>query len=283
MINGDIDINLKPSFTYSLQDASDSCLDPCCSTSNPCLNNGRCEATCMKNNKRFECRCPDGIQGSLCEKLPRSCAAYVNASHGVANKTVYETITDIPYTVFCLFTPSDTRTLVMSFTRDNYGYMKPHPFKNDAPMSKDVPNWSLYRLSVRRMRAVRDDSSQWYFTCNYDTESWQLQDSMHGSFAESNIMTYDSSTTGNICRKVKYVNIRGHECHNCEIGMTQETGVMFHVKNNQVNCGGDLSGVSSMSCSSGTPVMYFGYYSCRNLNFRCTKTGQSTTQLWFSD
>ena len=208
----------------------------------------------MKNSYRFECRCPQGIQGSLCEKLPRSCAAYVNATHGVANKTVYETITDEPYTVFCMFTPTNTRTLVMSFKRDNAGYLRPHSLKDNAPFNTDAPNWQLYRLSLRRMRAVRDDSKEWHFTCNYDTESWQLRDSMHGSFADTNILSYDLAKAGTDCRKVKYVNIRGNQCHDCHVGMTQEAGAVLHVKSTQANCGG-LSGVTTGFCS-GTPVTF---------------------------
>lgn len=236
----------------------------------------------MKNGYRFECRCPEGIQGSLCEKLPRSCAAYVNATHGVANKTVYETITDKPYTVFCMFTPTNTRTLVMSFKRDNAGYLRPHSLNDDAPFNTDAPNWQLYRLSLRRMRAVRDDSNEWHFTCNYDTESWQLRDSMHGTFADTNILLHDLAKASTDCRKVKFVNIRGKECHDCLVGMTQEAGVVLHVKSTQANCGGHLSGVTEGVCR-GTPVTFFGDYSCRFLDFKCSALGTSTTQLWFSD
>ena len=241
----------------------------------------------MKNGHRFTCQdCPKGMRGNRCEILARTCASYANfpdRPNGYAVKTIYAR-DDTPYKVFCFFTPTEIRTLVMSYSISNAPTMRSHSLKDNVPFNEDSPNWALYRLSKTRMNDIKTPSSQWYYTCNFDSESWQSRDSLQVSFDKNNILNYDISTAGNECRRVTYVNIKGHECNDCLVGMTQTTEEIFRIDNDQVHCGGELSGVSVKSCStSGITASYFGYYKCYEMNFRCTATSSSTTQLWFSN
>ncbi|XP_028513693.1 protein jagged-1b isoform X2 [Exaiptasia diaphana] len=39
----------------------------CCSTSQPCENNGQCFSTCEPLGRRYRCKCPYGTKGERCQ------------------------------------------------------------------------------------------------------------------------------------------------------------------------------------------------------------------------
>ena len=270
---------------FRMQDPSGSCLDRCCSTSNPCLNNGTCQATCMKNGHRFTCHnCADGFDGNRCENPPRSCAAFSNPPNlGEHYKIIYAP-DNTPYQVICFFTSTNVQTLVMSFTRINSPHMTSHSLAQDNPVNENNPNWVDYRLSLARMKSIRDSSYQWFYTCQFDVRSWSWDNYLQSEFEQTDPLTYDSSTTESDCRLVSSVNVRGKSCssQNCKVGMTQTTGTILRVDNSNVNCGG--LGVGMYTCSAnGVPVTYFGDYTCYISTHKCSQNNQATTQLWFSN
>lgn len=260
-------------------------MDACCSTSQPCLHDGKCQATCMNNDHRFKCRnCRDGFGGNRCEKVPRSCAAYSNSPNrkiGRDDKIIYAP-DNTPYTTVCFFTETKARTLVMSFNRKFSVEMGSHSLAQDNPVSKDNFRWTKYRQSLARMRSIRDNSTQWFYTCNFHiSDTWSYEDSLQSKFSQTDPLTYDSSTVDDQCRPVALVKIRGKLCTSCRVGMTQTTGSILHVANNNVNCGG--LDVAANTCAGGVPVKYFGDYTCYSTSFTCSINGAGTTQLWFSD
>ena len=125
---------------------SSSCHDHCCSTSQPCLHGGRCEATCMQNNRRFRCSCGEEIAGDRCENIPRSCAFYFNSADRTKGlRTVYAP-DNTTYHVYCYFNVNSMATLAMSYSVENQPKFGGQPFSNDYPVNEDSMNWQNYRL-----------------------------------------------------------------------------------------------------------------------------------------
>ena len=161
------------------------CMDPCCSTSEPCLNGARCQASCMENGRRFQCICPEGQGGDRCENVPRNCAFYANSSNPAPGLYLIYTPDNIPYRVFCHFDQWSAMTLAMSYSKDNSADFLGKPLTGDYPMSEDSHNWEKYRLSLSRMSALRDTAQEWKITCSY-----QLQGMMDNDYLKVCVYVY---------------------------------------------------------------------------------------------
>ena len=81
------------------------------------------------------------------------------------------------------------------------------PFKYNSPQNEDNLNWDLYRLSLARMRFLQGQSTHWRATCSYPINGIDFRDYLRGNFKDFNIIDYVGSGT---CKKVEYINIRGH-------------------------------------------------------------------------
>ena len=82
-----------------------------------------------------------------------------------------------------------------------------NPFKYNAPQNEDALNWDLYRPCLARMRFLQTHSTQWRATCSYPTHGIDFRDYRHGNFKDFNIFDFVGERQ---CKKVEYVNIRGH-------------------------------------------------------------------------
>ena len=82
-----------------------------------------------------------------------------------------------------------------------------NPFKYNAPQNEDTLNWDLYRPCLARMRFLQTHSTQWRATCSYPTHGIDFRDYRHGNFKDFNIFDFVGERQ---CKKVEYVNIRGH-------------------------------------------------------------------------
>ena len=102
----------------------------CCLTSQPCLNGGTCQPVLPPTSeKRFNCACPDGYQGELCQYLMiKSCRGYVNRSRIPGNYTIIDN-QNKTLLVFCDFdkTTSMTWTLVQSYELSKTSYFGTKP------------------------------------------------------------------------------------------------------------------------------------------------------------
>ena len=138
---------LKINSCPSLLQQSSGCRDQCCSTSEPCLNGARCQASCMENGQRFQCiGCPEGKRGDRCENVARNCAFYEkSANERVALRVIYAA-DNTPYRTFCYFGNFTHWTLGFSFSVENQHLFKGQPLSNDYPILEDSPNWQKFRL-----------------------------------------------------------------------------------------------------------------------------------------
>ena len=76
------------------------------------------------------------------------------------------------------------------------------------PANENSPNWFLYRLTVDRMKSLRDVSIHWQATCSYDKYGINnYKDYVRGKFAEANIFAFLGS---GVCLKTELVSIRSH-------------------------------------------------------------------------
>ena len=100
-------------------------------------------------------------------------------------------------------------TMVMSWCTTNRklpAFVK-YPFNYNSPQNEDALNWDLYRLSLARMRYLQKMSTHWRATCSYPLKGIDFRDYLRGNFQDFNIFSFVG--TG-VCKKVEYVNIRGH-------------------------------------------------------------------------
>ena len=262
--------------------SSGRCSDTCCSTSQIiCLNGGKCQANCLESGKRFKCACPDGFTGNRCEIKPRSCAPYIYSSNHTDGLRLIHAPNNNTYLVFCHFHVSSStlvaKTLVMSFRASKFDVLEKEPLTKDFPRVENNQNWDKYKLSLERMKALRDESTEWEFTCEYNTRGFSHDDFLRVNFAKCDILTYTTGSAGN-CIDVEYVNIRGSSCNNCKLSVSQG-GITFHVSKKHDNCGAWV-GYPSRTCGI-QKARYFGSYICMDETFSCMATSSSTTQLWF--
>ena len=81
------------------------------------------------------------------------------------------------------------------------------PLKYNSPQNEDALNWDLYRLSLARMRFLQTHSTHWRATCSYPSHGIDFRDYLRGNFKAFNIFDFVGERQ---CKKVEYVNIRGH-------------------------------------------------------------------------
>ena len=162
------------SYTFFFQQPS-VCMDPCCSTSEPCRHSARCQASCMENGRRFQCICPEGRAGDRCE-IAKNCAAYASSPNPAPGLYSIYALDNTTYRVFCYFDQWSAMTLAMSYSKDNIADFKDKPLTSDYPMSEDSHNWEKYRLSLSRMSALRDVAQEWKITCSYQLQGMMDND-----------------------------------------------------------------------------------------------------------
>ena len=166
-------------------------------------------------------------------------------------------------------------TLVTSWATRNkdMAEFRSTPFSTDSPVDDSLPNWDKYRMSLRMMNDLSAQSTQWRATCSFPTHGVDLVDYVRGKFADLDVINFLGN---NVCKSVEYVNIRGHQCSDCDIPWWQVNQAYFiHTEGSSADCGFDPSQGAVYSEDN------FGYYSTVNSNFRCTADASATTNWWF--
>ena len=221
--------------------------------------------------------CPNATKKERDEFRPTSCLDYL--LKGACKCGVYKLYDNggNSFPAYCDLKsePGTAWTLVMSWSTQNRrlpAFMK-IPFKDNAPVNENAQNWNLYRPSMARMRSLQDHSTHWRATCSYPTHGVDFKDYVRGNFKDFNIVDY---LRRGKCRKVEYINIRGHMGIHQTVPFWQSTNSdMLHTDSSHTNCqfkpkSGSVSNEDN-----------FGHYRTINPKFRCTQGSHSTTQWWF--
>ena len=166
-----------------------------------------------------------------------------------------------------------TLVISQSFANREMPEFKSTPFFEDSPVSEDNPNWKAYRLSLEKMKDLRSQSTHCRVTCSFPTYGVDYTDYVRANFSEFDPIL----TTGKrICKRVEYMNVRGHECSGCTSAWWQVANGFLHHDSSFALCEfketpGSVSGEDN-----------FGSYGSTNPNFRCTMTSQeASTNHWF--
>ena len=258
---------------------SNSCEDPCCSTSHICFNGSRCEALCMKNNERFQCICPGGYAGDRCERKAKSCADYNLNSNRTNGLRILHAPDDTLYPVFCYFNEWSAQTLLQSHTRVNHPDLG-FPLTQNHPISENEPNWVKYRLSLPRMQVISVGAIQWQITCSFNTRGMTDHDMLRFRTTKLDPLGFAS---GIACREALIAKIKNAGCQFCKIAIAQQSAG-WNMKSDQFSyCSNAVNVVPSVSCSNGKIPGYFGNYDmdCFDEEFSCTSSDDATTQVWF--
>lgn len=158
-------------------------------------------------------------------------------------------------------------------TSEGSSIFKSAPLFKDKPTNERNPNWYAFRLSLSKMKQIRSHSTHWRITC-----SFQLDGLVYRDYVRAKISVFDpiDFKGRRICKRVEYINVRGHNCSVCDAVWWQLDHEMLHHDSSLPRCGFDPS-------SGAVPTEdNFGWYKSVNSKFRCTNpTKDSTTNHWF--
>ena len=161
----------------------------------------------------------------------------------------------------------------MSERTPGFNLFKAVPLYVDRPMSEDNPYWNLFRLSLSKMKQVRSRSTHWRVTCSFQIDGLVYRDYVRAKITDFDLINFKGR---GIYKRVEYVNVRGHNCSNCDVAWWQDNDQMLHHDSSSARCGFDSSLGAVQSEDD------FGLYDSSNPKFRCTESGRdSTTNYWF--
>lgn len=186
---------------------------------------------------------------------------------------------DIPFPVYCDFGPEPgfVWTLIQSHSLNNNRAFRNRSFYSyNMYVNQNNPeSWNFYRLSMPRMKSIRDASTHWRATCNFPTDGVDYRDYVRSSHVRDLFAAPDMVSK---CRFFEYVNIRGFSCINCTAFTAYGKWLHFHIDSSddvsKFNC--DFNGTQGAVHSEDN----FGYYAVTNPAFRCSSSRKSTTQYW---
>ena len=146
-------------------------------------------------------------------------------------------------------------------------------FSTDSPVDDSLPNWDKYRMSLSMMNDLSAQSTHWRATCSFPTHGVDHVDYVRGKFVDFDVINF---VGGDVCKRVEYVNIRGHQCSDCDVPWWQSNSYYsLHTDSSYTTCGFDPSQGAVSSEDN------FGRYVTVNSNFRCTADDSATTNWWF--
>ena len=124
------------------------------------------------------------------------------------------------------------------------------------------------------MESIRKHTTLWRATCGFQKYKIDLRDYIRGKNSDFDIISLDAFQ---ICKKIEYVNIRGHYASQTTVAFWQNENSMLHTDSKTKFCNFDASAGAMLSEDN------FGHYVNINPAFRCTENQDGTTQVWFGD
>ncbi|XP_046862304.1 uncharacterized protein LOC124455711 [Xenia sp. Carnegie-2017] len=243
---------------------------------NPCQNGGRRVSfiPTTKTSPRFKCECAPGYVGNLCQNIARSCRDYAKGTRKPGMYKIYNK--QWPIYVFCDF-DNDTSmawTLIQSYSYQHNSVFKKLPFSTDNRFNMHHFKWTEYRHSKALMTSIKEESTKFRMTCDYDKDGVVYRDYLQASTKQIDIF---HSISGQ-CKFVDFVDVRGQNCRKCTVKFWQVDNVAFHADSYHKSC--DFVATGGLPCDNNIGEDSFGYYKCVNSNHRCTSSSTSTSQAW---
>ena len=219
------------------------------------------------------------------EPTARSCLDYAKKRYRTSGyyQIKMDETGEVYHIVYCDMEsePGSAWTLVQSYALKNKETTEfaKTPLKYDAPVHSDTPSWNAYRMSHSQMSHLKQHSTHWRITCDFQSNPVDLRrDYALASFLDFDAMTFQR--TG-VCKMVKYINIRGHQCFDCTAAWwaryDNSGKSSIHVDSSRTSSGCQLDA----SAGSISNEDNFGGYGTINSNFRCTSSLDATTNVWF--
>ena len=182
------------------------------------------------------------------------------------------------FPVFCDFAsePGAAWTLIQSHSLQNNAAFKKAFYLHDIPVNEDAPEWEKYRLSMLRMKSIRNVSTHYRATCNFTTDGVDYRDYWRVSLQSLDLFPEQTSDSG-FCLLSEFVNIRGNNCINCTVLTGYSSVYSLHMDSwYGQDRGCEFNGRPGGKINEDN----FGFYSTINPNFRCTFSNNSTSQFW---
>ena len=206
---------------------------------------------------------------------PRSCLVYLQAGWRYSGFYNISDNEGSSFPVYCDLTsePKAAWTLFMSERTPGFGLFKGVPLYANKPMNEFNPHWNVFRLSLAKMRQLRSLSSHWRVTCSFQLDGLVLRDHVRARVVDFDPIDFNGLA---VCKKVEYMNVRGHTCSNCDVAWWQDNNQMLHHDSSRAKCGFNPTDGAVATEDD------FGFYKSFNTKFRCTESGrESTTNYWF--
>ena len=191
---------------------------------------------------------------------------------------IFDRTNDRFITVYCDMEsePGSAWTLIESFALKNRAVqqVQRHPLQTNAPVNEGTPNWNIYRMSLSQMKSLKSQSTHWRVTCSLPVHGVDYRDYARANFVDFDVMTFLGDA---VCKKMEFVNIRGHQCAQCTVAWWQKINTYPATIDSSYLSNCDLvANTGSVSSEDN-----FGYYHVINHNFRCSAGPDSTTNWWF--
>ena len=152
-----------------------------------------------------------------------------------------------------------------------YDYLDSNAIRGDSP------NWQAYLIKRDYLVWLRDHSTHWRATCQYNTNGTVYTDYLRASLEDFDIVKV-TRIVAESCEKYELVNIRGNECSNCTAATWYLKDVFPLHMDSSIRFGCEFDG-----SETGDGVISednFGRYIDVNPKFRCSSTSDATTQFW---
>ena len=221
------------------------------------------------------CEC----QGQDVTSSTRSCLDILKKgikTNGYYN--IFDQVNDRFITVYCDMEsePGSAWTLIESFALKNkqVEQILRHPLQTNALVNENSPNWNIYRMSFSQMTFLKSQSSHWRVTCSYPTNGVDYRDYARANFKDFDVVTFLGDA---VCKKMEFINIRGHQCAQCTATRWQKINTYPATIDSSYNKNCQLGATAGSVASEDN----FGYYQSINNKFRCSAGPDSTTNWWF--
>ena len=193
---------------------------------------------------------------------------------------MYDATSKSFHQTFCDFTSENAFlwTLLESFRLANKNEFQNKKFYQDHRVNQKSFTWNKFRLSLPIMNSTLNHCTHFRATCNFNTDGLVTTHYLRGKPTDLNIQLLNSEP----CVKLEFINIRGYDCYDWTVKMTQTINWHLHFDSYNVElCQFRSARNGSVKLPGGEDN--FGYYQTINPLHRCTTGENATTQWWFGE